>query len=92
MNVTPEYAVNNQLYVAISKRRMHISRDIEDKFISLMYGTILMFIKFNNFGTWRSNSLKHLFHSFCCTTQHIFELLRVYELNFNKDKYGTWLS
>ena len=89
MNVTPEYPVNNQLYVAISKRRMHISRDIEDKFISLTYDTILMFIKFNNFGTWRSNRLKHLFHSFCCTTQRIFEPLRVYKFNFNTDKYDT---
>ena len=54
-----------------------------------MYGTILTFIKFNNFGTWRLNGPMCLFHSFCCTTQYIFELLHVYEPGFNTDKYGN---
>ena len=53
-----------------------------------MYGTILAFIKFNNFGTWRLNGPRHLFHSFCCTTRSVFEPLRVYEPGFNTDKYG----
>ena len=53
-----------------------------------MYGTILMFIKLNNFDTQRLNGPRCLFPSFCCTTQHIFEPLRVYEPGFNTDKYG----
>ena len=53
-----------------------------------MYGTILTFIKFNNFDSRRWNLLKHLFHSFYCTTQCIFEPLHVYEAGFNTDKYG----
>ena len=56
-----------------------------------MYGTILAFIKYNNFGTQRLNGPRHLFHSFNCTTWHIFESLRVYEPGFNMDKYGTYL-
>ena len=64
---------------------MVVKRDIENK---LMYGTILTFIKFINFGTRHSNGPRHLFHSFCCTTRHIFEPLRVYEPGFNTDKYG----
>ena len=57
-----------------------------------MYGTILTFTKFNNFGTQRLNGPRHLFHSFCCTTRRIFEPLHrvhVYEPGFNTDKYGT---
>ena len=48
------------------------------------HGTILAFIKFNNFGTrhWP----RRLFHSFCCTTWCIFEPL--YEPGFNTDKYS----
>ena len=57
-----------------------------------MYGTILTFIKFNNFGTWRLNRLRHSFHSFCCTIQRIFEPLRVYEPSFNTDKYGNYFA
>ena len=56
-----------------------------------MYGTILTFIKFNNFGTRHLNGPRHLFHSFCCTTRHLFEPLRVYEPGFNIDKYGTYI-
>ena len=55
-----------------------------------MYGTILTFIKFNNFGTQRLNGPRHSFHSFCCRTWCIlFEPLRVYEPSFNMDKYGN---
>ena len=53
-----------------------------------MYGTILVFIKFNNFGTRCLNGPRRLFHSFYCTTRRIFEPLRVYEPGFNMDKYG----
>ena len=56
-----------------------------------MYGTILAFIKFNNFDTWQLNGPRHLFYSFCCTTQCIFEPLHVYELSFNTDKYGVYI-
>ena len=48
-----------------------------------MYGTILMFIKFNNFGTQRLNGPRRLFHSLSCTTQCVFEP------GFNADKYGN---
>ena len=54
-----------------------------------MCGTILIFIKFNNFGTQHLNEPRSLFHSFCCITWHIFELLRVHEPSFNMDKYIT---
>ena len=57
-----------------------------------MYGNILTFIKFNNFGTQGLNGPRHLFHSFCCTTRHIFEPLHVYEPGFNTDKYGSGLK
>ena len=57
-----------------------------------MYGTILAFIKFNNDGTWRLNEPRRLFHSFCCTTQLIFEPLRVYKPSFSTDKYSMCLS
>ena len=53
-----------------------------------MYGTILTFIKLNNFDTRRLNGPRHLFPSFCCTTWHLFEPLRVYEPSFNTDKYS----
>ena len=75
----------------IRKGDANIKRDIENK---LMFGTILRFINFNNFGTWRLNGPRHLFHSFCCTTWCIFEPLCVYEPlcvfepGFNMDKYG----
>ena len=65
-----EYWHCKQSTVAISKRRIHILREIlKISLFSLMYGTILMFIKF---GTWHLNRARHLFHSFCCTTQCIF--------------------
>ena len=54
-----------------------------------MCNTILLFIKFNNGGTWSLNGPRCLFHLFCCNTRHIFELLCVYEPGFNTDKYGT---
>ena len=57
--------------------------------IFLMHGTILTFIKFNNFGTWHLNKPRGLFHSFCCTNQYIFEPLHVHELGFNTDKYNN---
>ena len=60
--------------------------------IFLMHGTILIFIKFNNFGTWHLNKPRGLFHSFCCTTQYIFEPLHVYELCFNMDKYNNYFA
>ena len=53
---------------------------------------MLTFIKFNNFGTRHLNGPRHLFHLFCCTTQRIFEPLRVYEPSFNTDKYGTHIA
>ena len=59
--------------------------------IFLMHGTILMFIKFNIFGTQRLNGPRHLFCSFGCTTWHIFEPLCVFEPSFNTDKYGTYV-
>ena len=58
-----------------------------------MCDTILMFsysINFNNFGIRYLNGPRCLFHSFCCTTQCIFEPLRVYEPGFNRDKYGSY--
>ena len=75
--------------VAISERRMHISREIlRISLFSLMYGTtILTSIKFNNFGTQHLNRPRHSLHSFCCTTRHTFEPLHVYEPVFNMDKY-----
>ena len=56
-----------------------------------MYSTILRFIRFNNFGTWRLNGPRHLFHSFCCTTRCAFKPLRVYEPAFNMDKYDIYI-
>ena len=56
-----------------------------------MYGTILMCIKSNNFGTWYPNGARHLFHSFYFTTWHIYEPLRVYESGFSTDKYRTYI-
>ena len=53
-----------------------------------MFGTISRFIKFNNFVTQHLNGARHLFVLFCCTTQRIFEPLRVFEPGFNMDKYG----
>ena len=55
-----------------------------------MYDTILMFIKLDNFGLQHLNRSRHLFHSFCCTTCHIFEPLHVYESSFNMDKYSNY--
>ena len=56
------------------QRRIYISREILRKSLfSLSYGTILTSIKFDNFGTQCLNEPRHLFYSFCCTTQHIFE-------------------
>ena len=55
-----------------------------------MYNSILTLIKFNNLGTQHLNEPRHLFHSFCCATQCIFEPLRVYEPVFNTDKYGIF--
>ena len=56
-----------------------------------MYGTILTFNKFNNFGTQHLNGPRRLFHSFYYTTQRIFKSERVYEPGFNMDKYGTYI-
>ena len=55
-----------------------------------MFGTILRFIKFNNFGTWRLNRSRPLCLSFCCTTWRIYEPLRVFEPSFNADNYGMY--
>ena len=83
-NKRGEYTMNNRL--AIFEKRIHISREISIiNLFSLMYGTMLMFIRLNNFDT------RHLFPSFCCTTQHIFEPLRIYEPCFNTDKYGIYI-
>ena len=57
-----------------------------------MFGTIVTFIKFNNFGTWRLNGPGILFLSFCCTTRHKFESLHVFEPAFNMDKYGMCIA
>ena len=57
-----------------------------------MFGTILMFIKFNNFDTRCLNGSRCLFLSFCCTTRHVFEPLRVFEAGFNMDKYGNFVE
>ena len=56
-----------------------------------MYGTILTFIKFNNFGTRCLNGPRHLFYSFCCTTWRTFEPPCVYEPCFNMDKYSVYI-
>ena len=40
---------------------------------SLIYGTLLTFNKFTNFNTQDLNRPRHLFHSFCYTTWHMFE-------------------
>ena len=78
--------------VAISEMRIHILREVLIiSLFSLMYCTISTFIKLNNFDTRRLNGPRHLFPSFCCTTQHIFYPLRVYEPGFNTDKYGKLL-
>ena len=55
-----------------------------------MYNSILTLIKFNNLGTQHLNEPRHLFHSFCCASQCIFDLMLVYEPVFNTDKYGTF--
>ena len=72
--------------ISIQKEDAHIKKDIE---FSIMYCTILVFIKFNNFGTQHLNGPRRLFLSFCCTTRRILEPLRVFEPGFNTDKYGT---
>ena len=70
-----------------------MSSDIlELSLFSSTYGTILTSIKFNNFGTQCLNGPRYLFHSFCCTTQCIFEPLHVYKPSFNMDKYSTYLK
>ena len=57
-------------------------------FLNIQHHLTIMFTKFNNFGTQHLNGPRHLFCSFCCTTRHIFEPLRVYGPGFNTDKYG----
>ena len=76
--------------ISIQKEDAYIKGDIENKLIFHEYGTILTFIKFNKFGIRCLNDFRRLLHSFCCTTQRIFEPLRVYEPGFNTDKYGTF--
>ena len=76
----------------IQKEDVHIKRNIK---FSSKYGAILVFIKLNNFDTWHLNGPRHLFHSFCCTTQRIFESLCIYEPGFSMDKYvcgGTTIN
>ena len=51
-----------------------------------MYGTILTFIKINNFDICHLDRSSHLFHSFLL---HYAEPLCVYEPSFNTDKYGN---
>ena len=69
---------------------MQTSREISRiSWFSLTFGTILSFIKFNNFGTRHLNGPRHLFLSCCSTTRHIFAPLCVFEPGFNMDKYGT---
>ena len=80
-------AINDQLET--SEREMQTSREISRiSLFSLTFGTILRFIKFNNFDTRHLNGPRLLFLSFCCTTHHIFEPLHVFEPGFNMDKYG----
>ena len=70
----------------------HIKRGIENKLIfPNVWHYIIAFIKFNNFGTRRLNGPRSLFHSFCRTTQCIFEPLRVYEPSFNMEKYSIYI-
>ena len=47
----------------------------------MLYDSI--FIKLNNFSTQDLNGLRYLFHSLCCTTQQIIELMHVYDPNLN---------
>ena len=76
--------------IATSEREMQTSREIlRISLFSITFGTILRFIKFNNFDTRRLNRSRCLFLSFCCTTQHVFEPRRVFEPSFNMDKYGN---
>ena len=77
--------------ISIQKEDAHIKRDIKNKpiFYNVWHYFSIYSIKFNNFGTRHLNGPKHLFYSFCCTTRHIFEPLRVYEPGFNTDKYGN---
>ena len=56
-----------------------------------MYGIILTFIKFNNFGSRHLNGPRRLFYSFSCNTRYIFEPLHVYEPGFNMNKYGNYI-
>ena len=65
------------------EREMQTSRVI----LRIAVGTIIRFIKFNNFGTRHLNGPIHLFLSSCCTTRCIFEPLHVFEPRFNTDKY-----
>ena len=83
-----KYAINVDCS-NIRKGDANIKRDIENK---LMFGTILRFIKFNNFGTRHLNGPRHLFLSFSCTTRRIFEPLYVFEPSFNTDKYGNCMQ
>ena len=78
-NERDKYTVNNQLYQhpkgGCTYQLREISRISQ---FSIMFGTILAFIKFNNFVTRSLNGPRRLFHSICCTTRHIFEPLHVY--------------
>ena len=60
-NERDKYAANNLDCISIQKEDAQIKRDIENKLISLMHGTILAFIKFNNFGNRRLNGLSVYF-------------------------------
>ena len=73
----------------IWKGDANIKRDLENKLISLTFGTILRFIKVNNFDTRHLNRSRHLFLSFYCATWRIYEPLHVFEPGFNTNKYGT---
>ena len=71
----------------IRKEDAHIKREVDNK-----HHLNNKFIKSSHFDIRHLNKPRRLFPSFCCTTQCIFEPLRVYEPCFNTDKYGIYMS
>ena len=86
------YDINNQKHF----QKGHTCEEIPRIRLVSLYmgqdGTISTSIKPNNSSTWHLNGPRHLFLSFCCTTQHIFGPLQVYEPGFNMDKYGSLIT
>ena len=83
-----KYVVNDWPWQHLNGECTHQERHWEYAKFFLMYGIILTFIKFNNFGTRCSDGPGCSFHLFYCTIRCIFEPLCVYEPGFNTDKYS----